>query len=544
MSLPLDPPPLEALLGRGRATVGELFLARAERSAERPFLLFAGRTWSYGEARQEAERFAGWLLSRPSGGSAGLRVASFLPNRPEAIWALLGSTLAGAVYVPLNRAHRGPVLGDMIARAGAQVMITDLEGLELLPDLSATAVDAVLVVDGEPGPDSDFARRRSWQEVESSTPGAAPVSDPSALAEVLYTSGTTGRSKAVLLPHNYLVRNSSWVAWSLDLGEDDVIHAWLPLFHIAGQMDTVLCFIAAGGVVALQPTFSRSRFWDQVEGCGATCFIGFSNVIELIWGIERRESDAATSLRIGMVGGIPPKLHRDFEARFDVRLHDIYGMTEAEPLAFRHPGTEPPVGAAGQANPDFELAILGPRDERLPAGSEGQIAFRPRVPDVMLKGYEHDEAAFVEATRSLWFHTGDLGKLDDDGNLYFKDRAKHAIRRRGENISSFELERVLIGHERIAEAAAVGVPSPLGEDDVKVIVVPEQGAALDPVELWEWCQEQMAAFMVPRYIEISERLPRGPTGKVQKEELTQVSADLFDAERDRGKSRSATGAGR
>jgi crotonobetaine/carnitine-CoA ligase len=525
---PASPPPLEELIGRSRGTVAEVFLARAQRSPERPFLLADGARWTYAEGRLEAERFAGWVLEH---GATGRRVAGFLPNRAEAMWAWLGTLLAGAEYVPLNRAHRGPLLHDMIARSGAELLVSDADGLPLLPDLASAGVRTLLLADAVEAPGFD-GRVAGWEEVRGSAPAAAPAEDPGAVAEVMYTSGTTGRSKAVLIPHNYLARGASWVAWSLDLGEDDVIHAWLPLFHIGGQLDMALAFIVGGGTVALQPTFSRSRFWDQVEACGATCFIGFSNVLEILWALEPREDDRATSLRAGIAGGIPPQLHRPFEERFGLRLHDVYGMTEAEPLALPHPGAAPPVGAIGPANPDFELAILDESGSPLPAGSLGEIACRPRTPEVMLQGYEGDAEAFVAATAGLWFHTGDLGKLDADGNLYFVDRVKHAIRRRGENISSFELERLVLAHEAVAECAAIGVPSPLGEEDVMLVVAPEPGAELDPGALREWCHERMAAFMVPRYVEVLERLPRGPTGKVQKEDLGAISESVFDAEAD------------
>ncbi|MGV1048822.1 MAG: AMP-binding protein [Solirubrobacterales bacterium] len=534
MSLPSDPPPVEALLGRGCGTVFEVFRARAERSPDHAFLLADGRRWTYAEGMREAERFAGWVLGQV-GEAGAARVAGYLPNRAEAIWAWLGTMTAGAVYVPLNRAHRGPLLQDMIARSGAELLVTDREGAEQLPDLEPTSVRTLLLAEatGAPGFDGEVG---DWRQVLESRPAARPATDPRALAEVMFTSGTTGRSKAVMIPSNYLVRGAGWVSWSLDLREDDVIHGWLPLFHIGGQLDMALAFIIGGGTIALQRTFSRSRFWDQVAACEATCFIGFSNVLEILWALEPRDSDLST-LRAGIVGGIPPELGRDFEERFGVRLHDIYGMTEAEPLALPHPGTKPPVGAAGQASPDFELAILDPSGQRLPAGEEGEIVGRPRVSDVMLAGYEGDAEAYVEASAGLWWHTGDLGRLDAEGNLYFIDRLKHAIRRRGENISSFELERLILGHPAVAECTAVGIPSPLGEEDVKVVVALEPGSSIELRELREWCVEQMASFMVPRYMEVLERLPRGPTGKVKKEELTGVSDSTFDAERDRSKTR-------
>jgi crotonobetaine/carnitine-CoA ligase len=500
-----SPPPVESLLGAGRATVGQLLAARRASTPDRPFLTWEEQSWTYAEGLAEAERFSGWLLREAR---EEIRVASFLPNRPEAVWAWLGTLLAGDVYVPLNRAHRGPVLHDMLVRAGAEVLVTDREGLALLPrDVHAR----VVLVDG---PD--------WAAVRAGEARTRPATDPAAAAELLYTSGTTGRSKAVVLRHNHLVRGAGWVAWSLGLTPDDVVHAWLPLFHIGGQLDMALSFIVAGGSIALQPTFSRSRFWEQVDRAGATCFIGFSNVLEILWSLPPRPGEHETTLRAGIMGGIPPALHRPFEERFGVHLHDVYGMTEAEPLALPHPGATAPVGAAGPANPDFEVVVLDENGVPLAPGRDGRIAFRPRVADVMAVTYEGDEEAFEASQLNGWFQTGDLGRMDEAANVFFIDRLKHAIRRRGENISSFELERIVVGHEAVAECSAIGVPSDLGEEDVKVVVALEEGAELEPEALRAWCADRMAAFMVPRYVEIVDELPRGPTGKVEKQKLRSV----------------------
>lgn len=529
--MPLDPPGLTQLLGRGRGTISELLSSRVAATPDRLFLLWEGSHWSYSEALDQVQRFAGWVLAEPSsdGAPEDRRVASFLPNRPETLWCWLGTLVAGAVYVPLNRSHRGSILHDMIARSGADVLVTDGEGLSLLPDLDGTSVRTVLLVDGKSEPKTAL-RVAGWEEVASSEPSAGPLRSPSDVAEVMYTSGTTGRSKAVLLLHNQLVRGAAWVAWSLELTEEDVLHAWLPLFHIGGQLDAVLAFIVAGGGIALQPTFSRRRFWEQVAEAEATVFIGFSNVLEILWAEGPRENDRGCTLRAAIAGGVPPKIQRPFEERFGLRLFDVFGMTEAEPMALPAPGTMPPVGAAGPASPDFELAIVDESGLTLDAGEVGHLVVRPRVPDVMFLTYEDDELAYREAVRGLWFRTGDLGRIDEHGNFFFLDRDKHAIRRRGENISSFELERLVLEHDDVSEICAVGVPSPLGEDDVKIVVAPAPGADLDCSLLREWCAERMAAFMVPRYIEVVAELPRNPTGKVNKQELAEVGADVFDAE--------------
>ncbi|HET6998322.1 MAG TPA: AMP-binding protein [Solirubrobacterales bacterium] len=497
-----------------RATIPELLAARVERTPEAPFLRWEQDRWSYREAWEEALRFVAWVDLRRDQGPVD-RVASFLPNCPEALWAWFGALAAGATYVPLNRAHRGAILADMLGRSGARVLVTDAEGLGDLPDLAGSPIEVVLV---------------DWEEVRGLDPASPAAPRPDDLAELMYTSGTTGRSKAVELSHNQLCRGAGWVAWSLGIGTEDVFHAWLPLFHIAGQVDTVLPTVIGGGSLALYPTFSRSRFWDEVDESGATLFIGFSNVARLLYMLRPRSDDAETTLRAGVTGAMPARLSVDFEARFGVRLHDVYGMTEAEPMILPEPGVETPAGSCGRPNPDLEVVILDADGHPAGAGEVGEIGCRPRLPDVLSGGYEGDPEATAEATKGNWFRSGDLGRTDEEGFFYFVDRIKHSIRRRGENVSSWELETILASHPQVAEACAIGVPSPLGEEDVKVVVVAVAGEELDPAELRSWCAGRMAAFMVPRYVEVIAALPRAETGKVMKEELRGVSASTWDAE--------------
>lgn len=534
--------PLQDLVGADRTTVPELIAARAQATPERTFLRWRGAEWTYAEMLAEARRFAGWALGNTRSSAAEHRVASFLPNRPEAIWAWFGSLLAGATYVSLNREHRGVLLLDMLARSQAETLVTDSAGLEALPDLGETSVHTVLVADMDAPPRASTAPRLAdWGEVRRCAPADGPDVRPGDAAVLLYTSGTTGRSKAVLTPHNQACRGAAWVCWSLGITADDVIHGWLPLCHTGGQVDVVLPLLIAGGTVALYPTFSRSRFWSEVAESRATIFIGFSNVVEILWALPADPADRDCTLRAGIMGGIPPRLHRPFEERFGVRLHDIFGMSEAEPLILPRPGEAYPVGSCGRASPDFDVVVFDDDDSPVARGELGELVFRPRTADVMMKGYEGDDRATLEASRSLWFHTGDRGRMDADGFLYFVDRRIHSIRRRGENISSWELESVISRHPSVEECCAVGVPSPLGEEDVKVAVVPRAGAGVEPVTLHEWCREQMAGFMVPRYIEVLTELPRTSLGKLLKDELARNGPGTWDA--DAGRIERAAGHG-
>lgn len=530
------PPSLDALVaGEELLGVHDLFRRRVDATPGATFLRWEDQQWSYAEAWAELTRFAAWVRSRGRPLAERQRLASFLPNRPEAIWTWLGTLAAGATYVPLNRAHRGDLLGDMLARSGASTLVTDEEGLAVVADSAdLRQLDQVLIVGEPPAGDTPMGLNlRPWAEVDSSVAVEPAVVAPEDLAGLLYSSGTTGRSKAVTLTHSQISLGAAWVAWSLEMDQSDVLHAWLPLYHIAGQVDSVLPIVISGGTVALFPTFSRSRFWSQVKDVEASIFIGFSNVVELLWTLPDDVADASTTLRAGIMGKIPVELHRAFEARFGLRLYDVYGMTEIEPLALPRPGEVSPVGSCGRPRPDLDVEIHD--EDGRPAGPEqsGEIVCRSRGPAVITPGYEGDPEATAEARREGWFHTADLGKIDRDGFVHFIDRRKHAIRRRGENISTWELEAQITKHPAVGECSAVGVPSPLGEDDVKVAVTATGPGALDPEDLFEWCRAKMAGFMVPRFIELLDELPRAPTGKVLKEELRSTGPGTWDAETDR-----------
>lgn len=528
--------PLERMVGRPRASVPDLLRARVTATPREPFLIWQGESFSYQETWERACDAAAWFADVLAK-SEQPRVATYLGNGLEMMWAWLGTLLAGATFVPLNRQHKGPLLLDMLARSQAEVLITDAASLIELPDLGATDVRITLLTG------DDVERRRgvaghTWAEVhDAGRRFDPPEVAPHALAEVIYTSGTTGRSKAVQLSHNQLCRGAGWVAWSAGLEPADVFHQWMPLYHVAAQVDATLATAIAGGRVALFPTFSRSRFWQQVRESRATVFVGTSNTMQMIWDLPARQDDRATTLRVGILGAIPTRIHRAFEERFDLHLVEAYGMTEAEPIAMPEPGRPFPLGTMGKATPDFEVAIVDEYDVALPAGVVGEIVCRPRVPDVLTAGYEGDDAATVALMRNCWLHTGDMGRIDADGYVAFVDRKKHAIRHRGENISSLELETLLADHDAIAESCAVAVPSVFGDDDVKVVIVLAEGHDLAPEALHAWCTGRMARFMVPRYIEIRDSLPRNSVDRVQKHLLRDLSGRVWDAEQ----AREATG---
>ncbi len=526
------PPPqnLIELVGDERASLPQAFLARVARSGDADFVIWEGRHWSYAQALEEVRRVRGFL-DASGAGAPGDRIASFLSNQPAAIWTWFGTACGGGEFVALNRSHKGGLLADMIGRSRARLMFTEASALDVLPPLEPLGIETLVFTDAVPAGAGRLAPKVvGWDAVAAASPGEVREVAPHAIAGLLYTSGTTGRSKAALLCHNHYVRSAARMAEAYGMGAGDVMHTWPPLFNVTGQTYMVLSSLVAGGAVAVFPAFSRSRFWDQVRATGATVTVGLGTIVPMLLSTPAAPGDAENTLRLAVLGGIPVEHIQPFERRFGTKLHEAYGSTEADPVATPDPLHGAPPGSFGRPTPDFEMRIADALDRPVPDGVMGQILARPLVPDVMFRGYEDDDAATVAAWRNLWYHTGDMGVRDADGFYYFKGRDKFTIRRRGANISVVELEEILAAHPDIAECVAVGVPAAVGEEDVKVAVVPRPGAALDPAEVRAFCAARMARFMVPRYIEVRSSLPYTDLAKVKHEELGGTGPGVWDAD--------------
>ncbi len=502
---------LRRLTGADAATIVDVWRARVAATPTAPFLRFAEQTWTYAEAWAAILAAARGL--REAGCAPGKRVASYLGNRPETLWTWFGTLLAGGIYCPLNRAHKGELLAAMIARVAPDLIVVDPEVGAAIAALAPT--------------------------IPQMPPFAGAVSDPIGLelarpaldddALVIFTSGTTGGSKAARLSHRLFTHQAGRVVDAWQMTEADVFHGWLPHFHVAGTLHQTLATVIAGSRLALFERFSASGFLDEVRSVGATIVIGLPNVVNILWGTRPGPADA-NPIRLMISTTVNPDIQPGFEARFGLRLLEQYGMTEAELITLPSPDEDLPARSCGRVSDDWELVILGSDGAPAQPQTVGEICVRPRVRGVFMSGYHGDDTATVAACRDLWFHTGDFGKLDAQGYLYFADRERHVIRRRSENISSLELERLVERLPMIAEAAAVGVPSPLGEEDVKLIVTLAPGAQADPAAIRAACGEIMARFMVPRYVRIIDQFPRTDVGKIAKEKLRTLDGHEHDGE--------------
>jgi crotonobetaine/carnitine-CoA ligase len=347
----------------------------------------------------------------------------------------------------------------------------------------------------------------------------------------MFTSGTTGPSKGAVLPHNYALNMAGIVSEIGGYGPSDCLYNALPLFHGNAKLLSTMPALASGARMALAERFSAGQFWDDVRRYGATEFNYIGGVLQILLKAEPRADDADNPLRLLFGAGATPGVYEEFERRFAVTLLEGYGMSEIglpllSTLAERKPGT------CGKPYRDYEVKLVDDDGEEVEDGAPGELLVRPKRPWSMLLGYYNMPQKTAEAWQDLWFHTGDSLRRDRDGFYVFVDRKKDAIRRRGENISSWEVEHIVVSHPAVAECAAVPVRSDLGEDDVMVCIVRRPGAALSAPDLAAWSAERMARFMVPRYVRFVERLPKTPTERVQKYLLREegVTADTWDRE--------------
>lgn len=495
----------------------DLLVARTEQAPSKVFAVFeSGEQWTYEQTLTRAWSIAAGLAEL--GVEPGEPVLAWLPNGPEAIASFLGANVAGAVFAPLNLAYRGSLLEHAINLPQARVLIVHGELLERLSELNLPHLRTIVTVGSGDVPRSGV-RVLSWAELENHAPVApdrARRREPTDDMTYIYTSGTTGPSKAVRCSYRHHDAYADWFRMG-DLGAEDRSLVSLPMFHVAGT-GWVYSMLSWGGSVAVVPRFSTPRFWGWVRGFGVTTTTIMAAMATFLLREPRRDDDRDNPMRIALLVPHIPGAH-EFGERFGIDLWTGYAMSEV-PGPLRTPLAPSNLKTAGVATgPAWHLRLVD-GDGRDVAGEQiGELIARHDLPGTITDGYVNMPEATATAWRDDWFHTGDLFRRDELGNFHFVDRDKDALRRRGENVSSFELEAEITAHPAIVEAAAVGIPAQEGDQDVMAFVVVRAGAAVTPRELFEFLVPRMPHYMVPRYLEFIAELPRTPTEKVRKLEL-------------------------
>jgi crotonobetaine/carnitine-CoA ligase len=506
------------------STVSALLEARAEVTPDARFLTFDETQLTFGEMVARADRTAAGLAA--TGVGEGTKVAVLLPNSLEILDVWFACSLMGAVLVPVNTGLVGEGLKYILEHSEAELLVVDAELLETL-EAAWPIADGLgkRHVRGNPegGLPNGYEPYAALTEAGDAGPRAAV--GPGTLASILYTSGTTGLPKGVMNCHNsYVTAALEFARNYVRMREDDVLYTSLPLFHVNAQSLTTLGAVVSGRPMVLSPRFSASRFFADLAAHEATVFNYIGAMLTMLYKQPEGPHDVENKVRLTVGGAAPAELWRDFESRFGLEVLEIYGLTESATFCCGSPPDDIRPGRIGKAVGWSEVKVVGPDDEELAADEPGEIVVRSKVADTIFQGYYKNEEATAEAMVGGWFHTGDRGSRDADGYFAFIDRLKDSIRRRGENISSYEVERVVNSHPGVAESAAYGVPSDLGESDVMVTVIPREGE-VDPEELVGFCAERMAKFMVPRYVRVSDALPKTATQRVQKFELRKLGTE-------------------
>jgi len=519
--------------------VGDVLRARAQTHRAETFLAFAEGEISYGEVDAMANRVAQGLVAMGIG--RGTHVGIMLPNCADFLYVIFALARLGAVAVPVNTAYHGELLRHVLDSSDVSTLVMDGPYADrLAPVADRLPKLGRVVVRSEVSSEVASMDLLGKPAVSMSSllmhGGDVPRVDVgfADLQAIMYTSGTTGPSKGAMVPHA--------LALTCALDSLDFLDRWgktvycpLPLFHAAGLWDGVLSALLCGGRIAIVERFSASRFWDDVRRFGAQVAMSVFSMIPILLKAPPTPQDRKHPLETFYMGksALDAALHE----RFGVRAVETYTSTEVG-IATASPYGQWRLGSCGRAHEErFDVAVVDEWDRVLGPGEPGELVVRPKQPFVITTGYYDRPDVTAHCFRNMWFHTGDRCWRDDDGYYYFLDRLKDAIRRRGESISAFDIECEVNMHPAVLESAAFGVPSELEDEDVKVAVVRRPDTELDAAELAAYCAARLPGFMVPRYLEFVDELPRTPTDKVAKHQLRAagdhgITPQTWDRERE------------
>jgi crotonobetaine/carnitine-CoA ligase len=514
---------------RDTCVVRALVDRHAARQPDRVFVRFLdGAEWTWQDLRRQVREVAAGLLRL--GVKRGDRVVCWLPNGPEMLLQWFACNYLGAIHVPLNVAYRGRLLEHAISVAQARVGVVHASLADRLVGIDCGALEQLVVVGDGPWPTELAAI--AWgglpQPLEAANDAIfGPPVEPWDTMSIVFTSGTTGPSKGVLVPyfHQFCMADAS-VHY---LGPQDRMLSFLPLFH-AAAMGGVVKMLAEGGSIGMVTSFDTARFWQDARELGATTCVMLGSIAAFLIKQPPTDDERRTTIRTLLAAPLSPEC-RALAQRAGIAAYTCYNMTETStPLnSDANPDKE---GSCGRPRAGAECRVVDDNDMPLQPGAVGELVVRTDQPWAMNVGYEGDPTATAAAWRNGWFHTGDMFRVDGDGDYFFVDRKKDAIRRRGENISSAEVEAEIMAHDAVLDCAVVAVASEHGEDEVLACLHLRPGCTAEPEDIIAFLRPRMAHFMIPRYFRFLPQLPKTPTMKTQKHLLRAegVTADTWDRE--------------
>jgi len=496
-------------------TLGTLIARKSVENKSRPYLYFRDEEISYEDTNANANRVGNALAKL--GVVKGDHVAIMLHNCPEYLYFWFGLAKLGAVTVTINTQFRGESLKHLIEASDCKLVVIASDLLpqyeEIAPEIKGIERVVLNMTEHVGNANSlDVLLKES----STTSPSDTSLIDDTEPLIITLTSGTTGLPKLVRNPHRaYIVAAQDLVSYS-ELSSKDRIYSALPLYHVNPQVYCILSALIANASVIVAPRFSASRFWDDVREHQATAFSYVGAVLPILLRQPEQPNDKDVPARKCFGGGAPKDVYEEVSRRFGMEVLELYGMSETGTWNTMNRPGKGKAGTVGQVRDGFAVSIFDDKDNELPIGEVGEIAIRPMKPHIMFDGYYKLPEETVRCSTNWWFHTGDLGKVDVDGYYYFCGRKKESIRRGGENITPYEIEREIDKHPAVAESAAFGITDAVMEEEIKVAIVLRRGQKVSADEIIAWCEARLPKFMIPRYIEFMGKLPKSASEKVQK----------------------------
>ncbi|MCL6599607.1 MAG: AMP-binding protein [Alicyclobacillus macrosporangiidus] len=488
-----------------------LFEQQVQTHPNRTFLLYDDQEWTYAQVCHAVGKVTLGLEAHGIG--QGAHVGVLMHNSPLYVVVWMAIAKRGAVLVPLQTGLNSERLDYILKQSHSKLLVCDRFHRQLLTEWKFETVPLLEL-------DTDLL---SSQDASNLLHGQAiPVkeSDPAA---IVYTSGTTSSPKGVVISNRCYVEAGMDMMQTLGLCEDDRMYVFLPLFHVNPQMYGYMSALCAGASIVIGDRFSATSFWDTVRRYNVTCFTYVGTVLSIL---AKGEACYDHRVRRCVGGGAPRMTWETFESKFGVQVMELYGMTEIGGFTTGNTVSEYKRFSVGKPRPCMEVAIVDDTDRPVPPYQAGEIVVRPRKPHVIFEEYYREPEKTLQCIRNLWFHTGDLGYYDEEGFLYYVGRRKEIIRCRGENISPYEVETAVMKNPHILDAAAVGIPDDISEEELKLCV--QTDGSITVTDVYEFCRHNLSAFMWPRYIEIVDQIPKTPTQKIQRQKLQYVNHKVYD----------------